>query len=148
MRECPATCVWAVFATAAGALVAAPDAERFHAIWDAGLFIFGGHLMLVGIAIVRISNTPTSIGVLVLIAGLGYLIDAVSIALNPATSIRIGEFAFVFAALSASSELVAPVIESLGLHAPGGTNIRELADPQFIGQWWILALAVASSVFN
>lgn len=85
----------AVFATAAGALVAAPDVERFQAIWDAGLLIFGGHLVLVGIAVVRISHTPTWIGALVLIAGLGYLIDAVSIALNPATSIRIGEFAFV-----------------------------------------------------
>lgn len=26
--------------------------------------------------------------------------------------------------------------------------MRELADPVFVGQWWILAVAVASSVFN
>lgn len=56
--------------------------------------------------------------------------------------------ALVFAALTASSELVSPIVESLGFHAPSGTDIRDLADPQFIGQWWILALAVVSSVFN
>lgn len=84
-----------VFATAAGFLVSTPDVERFQAIWDAGLFIFGTHLLLVGIAVVRISDMPTWMGMLVAIAGLGYLIDAVSVALNPATSISIGEFAFI-----------------------------------------------------
>lgn len=56
--------------------------------------------------------------------------------------------ALVFAALTASSELISPVLESVGLHAPSGTDICELADPQFIGQWWILALALFSSAFN
>lgn len=56
--------------------------------------------------------------------------------------------ALVFAVLTASSELISPVLESAGLHAPTGTDIRDLADPQFIGQWWILALALLSSVFN
>lgn len=85
----------AVFATAAGSLMGSPDVERFHAVWDAGLLLFGTHLMLVGVAVIRISSMPTWMGALVVIAGLGYLIDAVSIALNPAVPVRIGEFAFV-----------------------------------------------------
>ena len=54
----------------------------------------------------------------------------------------------VFAALTALSELISPAIEALGIHAPAGTAIGELADPQFIGQWWILALAALSAMFN
>jgi uncharacterized protein len=34
------------------------------------------------------------------------------------------------------------------LHEPSYTNIQELADPQFKGQWWILGLALTSCVFN
>lgn len=113
----------AVFTTAAGVLVTAPDADRFHAIWDAGLFIFGGHLILVGIAIARISTMPTWIGTLVLIAGLGYLIDAMSIALNPAMSIGIGEFAFI-------GEVVL-LIWLLGWSGRG-KNARTLVDPEHI----------------
>lgn len=56
--------------------------------------------------------------------------------------------AAVFAALTAASELLTPALDALGLRAPAGTEIRELADPRFIGQWWILALAVVSFAFN
>jgi membrane protease YdiL (CAAX protease family) len=34
------------------------------------------------------------------------------------------------------------------LHEPSYTNIQELADPQFKGQWWIFGLAMTSCVFN
>lgn len=56
--------------------------------------------------------------------------------------------ALVFAVLTALSEFLSPAIEALGVHASAGTEISELADPQFIGQWWILALAALSAVFN
>lgn len=84
----------AVFVTAAGSLVGDPDVERFQATWDVGLFLFGLHLLLVGIAMIRGTELPTWIGVLVTIAGAGYFIDAVSAAILPAP-LAIGEVAFV-----------------------------------------------------
>lgn len=85
----------AIFATAAGSLVAPSDVERFQAIWDAGLFVFGAHLLITGIAVVRGVATPTWIGLLVAVAGLGYLIDAASVALIPAAALTLGQFTFI-----------------------------------------------------
>ena len=85
----------ALFATAAGSLVGTPDVERFQATWDLGLFLFGVHLLLVGAAMLRGDRMPAWIGVLVAIAGAGYLIDAASVAITPATPLTIGEVAFV-----------------------------------------------------
>lgn len=56
--------------------------------------------------------------------------------------------ALVFAALTLVADLAAPVLEAIGWMAPAGTDVRELADPQFIGQWWIVAVAVVSFLFN
>lgn len=85
----------AIFATAAGFLVAPVDIERFQAIWDLGLFVFGAHLIAAGVAVVRGSRTPTWIGALVAVAGLGYLVDAVGVALMPAPALTLGQFTFV-----------------------------------------------------
>ncbi|WP_270410294.1 DUF4386 domain-containing protein [Microbacterium maritypicum] len=85
----------AVFAVAAGFLLVPADTERFQAIWDAGLFIFGLHLAVVGVAVIRSPTIPTWIGLLVLIAGAGYAIDSATIALLPANPTMIGEFTFV-----------------------------------------------------
>ncbi len=73
----------AVFAVAAGLLLAPSDTERFQAVWDAGLLLFGVHLLLVGLAAVRAASVPTWIGVLVLVAGAGYAVDATLVALTP-----------------------------------------------------------------
>lgn len=57
--------------------------------------------------------------------------------------------AVVFAALTwASMELLDPLLMDLGPVAPAGTQASELMDPQFVGQWWIVGLAVVSFVFN
>lgn len=85
----------AVFAVAAGFLMAPADPERFQAIWDAGLFVFGLHLALVGIAAVRSPFIPTWIGLLVVIAGAGYAIDSATIALLPANPTMLGQFTFI-----------------------------------------------------
>lgn len=85
----------AVFAVAAGFLMTPADPERFQAIWDAGLFVFGLHLALVGIAAVRSPFIPTWIGLLVVIAGAGYAIDSATIALLPANPTMLGQFTFI-----------------------------------------------------
>ena len=85
----------AAFAVAASFLLAPADVERFQAIWDAALFLFGLHLLAVGVAAVRAAGIPTWIGVLVLIAGAGYTVDAVSVALAPSAPLSLGQVAFV-----------------------------------------------------
>jgi len=85
----------AVFATAAGSLFEPVDVPRFQAIWDAGLLVFGVHLVLVGVAVVRCPSVPTWIGVLVLITGAGYVADASLLALSAGSSLTLSEFTFV-----------------------------------------------------
>lgn len=85
----------AVFATAAGSLVGAPDVERFHAVWDMALFLFGVHLVVVGVAMARAHGLPTWVGILTLISGLGYVVDAASAAVAPAAPLTVAQVAFV-----------------------------------------------------
>ncbi|MFT3798879.1 CPBP family intramembrane glutamic endopeptidase [Microbacterium sp.] len=54
----------------------------------------------------------------------------------------------VFAALTFASELLGPVFDALGWVAPQGTDARQLASPEFVGQWWILGVAVVSFALN
>jgi hypothetical protein len=85
----------AAFAVAGAFLLGPADPERFQATWDAALFLFGLHLLAVGLAAVRAGGIPTWIGVLVLVAGVGYTVDAVSVALAPSAPLGLGQFAFV-----------------------------------------------------
>lgn len=85
----------ALFAVAAASLLDPVDTAHFQAVWDAGLFLFGIHLALVGLAVLRSPSIPTWIGVLLLIAGAGYAIDSATIAILPSGPTSIGEFTFV-----------------------------------------------------
>lgn len=87
----------AAFAAAAGFLLGTAEPERFTAAWEAALLVFGVHLVLVGVALVRSSRAPTPIGLLVVVAGAGYLIDAIGAALAAPTAVGIefAQFTFV-----------------------------------------------------
>lgn len=54
----------------------------------------------------------------------------------------------VFAALTYASEVLTPIFDGLGWMAPAGTEARQLASPEFVGQWWILGIAIVSFAFN
>lgn len=56
--------------------------------------------------------------------------------------------AIVFVALTFASELLGPVFDALGWFAPQGTDARQLASSEFVGQWWILGIAIVSFAFN
>lgn len=84
----------AVFAVAAGFLFAPADVDRFQSIWDAGLLLFGVHLVLTGLAIVRSTVIPTWIGLLVLVAGVGYTVDSIAVAVLPTGPTALGQFTF------------------------------------------------------
>jgi Domain of unknown function (DUF4386) len=52
------------------------EVERFYDIWSLGLGVFGFHLLLIGWLAFTSRFVPRLIGVLVAIAGAGYLIDS------------------------------------------------------------------------
>lgn len=85
----------AVFAGAAGFLVAPTDPDHFSAVWDAGLFVFGAHLVALGVVAVRAGRLPAWIGVLVVVAGAGYATDTVLALAAPSSSVSIGTVSFV-----------------------------------------------------
>lgn len=85
----------AIFAVAGASLLDPVDEDRFHATWDAGLLVFGAHLVLVGIAAVRGSVIPTWIGWLVVVAGAGYAVDSVIVILDPSATLSLAAFTFV-----------------------------------------------------
>lgn len=84
----------AIFASAAG-LLAAGNAEQFQMVWDAGLLVFGTHLVLVGVAAMRARNISTWIGIIVALAGVGYILDSLLVLLAPGAGISVGEFTFI-----------------------------------------------------
>jgi len=68
---------------------------QFHAIWDAGYALFGIHLLLVGYLVYRSGFAPRIIGVLVVVAGVGYLVDKVGAVLVSGYALEISRFSFV-----------------------------------------------------
>lgn len=82
----------AAFAVAVAQLAVGND-DAFQSIWDTALAVFGVHLLLVATLFLRGRALPSWVGILVAIAGLGYLIDAILAAGN--NQAAIGQFTFV-----------------------------------------------------
>ena len=49
--------------------------DQFNITWTNGLLVFGVHLMVMGLLLYRSLEFPKILGVLITIAGLGYLVD-------------------------------------------------------------------------
>jgi hypothetical protein len=60
-----------------------------------GRWISRLHLVLVGLAVVRAPAIPTWIGVLVVVAGVGYMADSTFVALSPGRSTSFAEVTFI-----------------------------------------------------
>ena len=84
---------------ALGLLDDAPLALRainaYDTIWHVGLILFGVHLLLIGYLAYRSGFMPKIFGILLVVAGLGYLVDGFLLVLVPGPSISIGTFTFV-----------------------------------------------------
>ena len=68
---------------------------QFHTIWDASYALFGVHLALIGYLVYRSGFAPRIIGVLLVLAGLGYLIDKIGSVLVSGYALEISRFSFV-----------------------------------------------------
>jgi hypothetical protein len=69
--------------------------EAFHIIWQAGLILFAVHLLLEGYLAYRANFMPKVFGILLAVAGLGYLADGFGAVLISDYSLGIGRFTFV-----------------------------------------------------
>jgi len=67
----------------------------FNDLWDVALGLFGVHLLLEGFLVYRSGYAPRLLGVLLAIAGLGYLIDSVGTVLSPGPWSSVGAFTFI-----------------------------------------------------
>ena len=73
--------------------------ESFNTVWDIGLAIFGIHLLGLGALLVRAPSFGRVIGVLVVIAGVGYVVDSLGRLLVPDYSLTLSMLTFVGEAL-------------------------------------------------
>ncbi|SCW65821.1 protein of unknown function [Paenibacillus tianmuensis] len=48
--------------------------EAFESIWSIGLVVFGGHLLIVGYVAFKSDRIPKAIGILLLLAAIGYMV--------------------------------------------------------------------------
>jgi Domain of unknown function (DUF4386) len=71
------------------------EIERFYDIWSLGLGLFGFHLLLIGWLAFTSSIVPRVVGVLVAIAGAGYLIDSLGGLLHARYTIELASVTFV-----------------------------------------------------
>lgn len=76
--------------------------DAFRLEWSFGLVIFGVYLVLLGYLVLRAGYVPKVYGVLLLIAGLGYMIHTLGAFFSPETNLDIlfftffGELVFMF----------------------------------------------------
>lgn len=68
--------------------------EAFHDIWLAGLVLFGAHLAVLGVLILRSISAPRVLGVLLLLAGAGYVFDTFYGVLRPDTTLTVSTVTF------------------------------------------------------
>jgi hypothetical protein len=76
----------------AGALLRVED---FRDVWDVGLVFFGLHLIVLGYLSYRSGFVPRFIGVLLVIAGLGYLLDTFGALLSAGYTVEVSVVTFV-----------------------------------------------------
>ena len=69
--------------------------DAYNTIWLVGLILFGVRLLLIGYLAYRSGFMAKVFGILLVIAGLGYIADGFVAVLMPGPSISIGQFTFV-----------------------------------------------------
>jgi hypothetical protein len=69
--------------------------NAFGDVWAAGLFLFGIHLLIIGYLAYRSGYVPRLLGVLLAIAGLGYVVDTVGTLLSDDSWVDVSLFTFI-----------------------------------------------------
>lgn len=69
--------------------------DAFNNGWNTGLIIFGLHLLVLGSLMLRTNYFPRFLGILVIIAGFGYLADSFGSLLFSAYSLELSMYTFI-----------------------------------------------------
>lgn len=69
--------------------------NSFQSGWDLGLLIFGAHLIVLGYLVIKSMDFPKFLGILISIAGLGYMIDSIGKILVSGYSLQISMYTFI-----------------------------------------------------
>jgi hypothetical protein len=69
--------------------------NSFNNVWDAALILFGVHLLLVGYLLYRAAYAPKFLGVLLVISGIGYMVDSFGSLLISNYSANIANVTFI-----------------------------------------------------
>jgi hypothetical protein len=69
--------------------------RAFQSIWDMALILFGFHLLVLGYVAFQSGYIPKWLGVFLVLAALGYIVDGFGKTLSPAYSLNIAQFTFV-----------------------------------------------------
>ena len=87
--------VYAVVFIVAITQLAGGQPSAYHQIWQVGLLVFGVHLILVGRLVARSGWLPRWLGVLVAVAGIGYVVDSVLAVLLVAMPFSLSTVTFI-----------------------------------------------------
>lgn len=71
------------------------EINSYNDVWAASLVMFGFHLLLVGYLAYRSGYVPRLLGILLAVAGLGYLIDSFGTVLSHGSWTEISSFTFI-----------------------------------------------------
>jgi hypothetical protein len=69
--------------------------KAFQSIWDMGLILFGFHLLVLGYLVFRSGYVPKWLGVFLVLAAVGYIVDGFGKTLSPDYNLNIAQFTFV-----------------------------------------------------
>ena len=69
--------------------------KAFQSIWDKALIIFGFHLLLLGYLAFKSGYVPKWLAVLIVVAGIGYVVDGFGKWFSPAYNISVAQFTFI-----------------------------------------------------
>ncbi len=69
--------------------------NSFGDVWRAGLFLFGVHLLIIGYLAYRSGYVPRLLGVLLALAGLGYVVDTVGTLISDGAWVDVSLFTFI-----------------------------------------------------
>lgn len=92
----------------------------FHDIWNLGLVIFGVHLLLIGYLAYKSGYVPKPVGVLLVIAGLGYLVDSFG-------ALLVSDYSLLVAAFTGFGEAVLMLwllVKGRNVAADSGAPVR------------------------
>ena len=69
--------------------------KAFQSIWDMGLILFGFHLLVLGYLVFKSGYVPKWLGVFLVLAAVGYIVDGFGKTLSPDYNLNIAQFTFV-----------------------------------------------------